>query len=105
MGLGQVRSLQAPLLGQARRQGLGHLGGPTELLPHHPLGCGFLAVPRLEQLLRQALEGLEVGGGVDGAVHPLDFEFLAEAEAERFGHGDVRGAVISQHYKVFHLRS
>ena len=91
---------QPPLLGQGR----GYLSGPTELLAHHPLGCGFLAVPSLEQLLRQALEGLEVCGGVDGAVHPLEFELLAEAEAERFGHGDLRGALISQHYKVFHLR-
>ena len=93
--------LKSPLLGQGR----GHLSGPTELLAHHPLGCGFLTVPRLEQLLRQALEGLEVCGGVDGSVHPLKFELLAEAEAERFGHGDFRGALMLQHYKVFHLRS
>ena len=86
--------LQSPLLGQGRGKFWGQLGGAAELLAHDPLGCGFLAVPCLEQLFRQALEALEVRGGVDGAVHPLEFELLAEAEAERFGHGDVRGALI-----------
>jgi len=47
---------------------------------------------------------LIVGGGVNGAGHPLQFKLLAKAQGERFGHGVLRrGWNCSQHYKVFQL--
>lgn len=49
-----------------------------KLLAHHPLSCGFLAMPGLQQLLGDSLQGLQVCRGVDGAAHALELEFLAE---------------------------
>ena len=57
------------------------------MLAHHPLGGGFLAVPGLKELFGEALEGLDVDSGVDGATHALHLEFLTEGEGEGFGHG------------------
>jgi hypothetical protein len=56
------------------------------LLTQHPLGGGFLAMPGLEELLGEALEGVDVDSRVDGTTHPLHFEFLTEREGEGFGH-------------------
>ena len=47
-------------------------------------------MPGLEELLGQAPQRLGIGRGIDGPVHPLKLEFLAEAEGERFGHGERR---------------
>ena len=56
------------------------------MLTHHPLGGGFLAVPGLEELFGEALEGLYVDRRVDGTTHALHFEFLTQGEGEGFGH-------------------
>lgn len=52
-----------------------------------PLGCRFLPVPGLQQLFGQPLQGLGVVGRVDGAAQALQFELLAQAEAEGLAHG------------------
>jgi len=43
-------------------------------------------MPCLEELLGEALEGVDVDSRVDGTTHPLHFEFLTEREGEGFGH-------------------
>lgn len=57
-----------------------------QLLPHHPLGRGLLAVPGLQQLLGEPLQGQGVLGLVNGAAHALQLKLLAKAEAEGLGH-------------------
>ena len=44
-------------------------------------------MPSLEKLLGDSLQGLEVGCGLYGPVHALEFKLLAEAEGEWFRHG------------------
>ena len=43
-------------------------------------------MPGLEQLLSQNLQFLCIKGGVDGAIHPLNFELLSDTQANRFFH-------------------
>jgi len=57
-------------------QFLGYPRWGVQVLTHHPLGGGFLAVPGLEELFGEALEGLYVDRRVDGTTHALHFEFL-----------------------------
>ena len=93
---------------KAGQQGAGIKADPgrtTELLTHDPLGGGFLAVPGLEQLLGQALEGLKIGRGVDQPGHAFQLELLAKGEGKRFGHGGRRKGALGppKHYEMFHL--
>ena len=83
------------------------LCGSSELLTHHPLGCSFLAVPGLKQLLGQALEGLGVASGIDGSAHPFHFELLTETQSEGFRHEWMSDGSIqpAQSYKLFQVLS
>ena len=56
----------------------GGISWRAELLAHHPLGGCLLAVPGLQQLLGNALQGLGVGGGLDGPAHAFQLKLLAE---------------------------
>ena len=77
----------------------------SQLLTHHPLGCGLLALPGLKELLRQTLQGLGINSGINGPAHALELEFLTEAESEWFRHDVlILGSLgWTQSYKLFQM--
>ena len=77
-------------MGQVLGQAGSDLGWCAELLAHHPLGGSFLALPGLQELLGNSLEGLQISGGLDGSAHALQLKLLTEAEGEGFRHGTHR---------------
>ena len=83
----------------------GHSDRAPQLLTHDPLGGRLLAVPRLQKLLGQALQGERIQGGIDSPAHALQLELLAETQGKRFRHGDRCDGTGGprQSYKLFQL--
>jgi hypothetical protein len=54
----------------------------TGLLADHPMGGGLLGLPGPQQLLGHLSQLLRIGGGINGATEPLDFELLNRGELD-----------------------
>jgi len=79
-------------------------GRSAQLLAHHPLRGGLLALPGLQQLLGKAPQGRQISGFIDRPAHALELELLTKAEAQGVAHGRHRMETgVRSSYKLFQV--